>query len=55
MSGLSKIFGRRASVEDDRSVTTASTTVESVQEEEEDADVMVMRSLKGKGKDRAQE
>lgn len=51
LSGLSKIFGRRASVEDDRS--TASTTVESVLEEEEDADVMVMRSTKGKGKERA--
>ncbi|KAF1931430.1 uncharacterized protein M421DRAFT_347307 [Didymella exigua CBS 183.55] len=40
LSGLSKIFGRRSSVEDDRSVST-STTVESVQEE--DADAMVMR------------
>lgn len=53
LSGLSKIFGRRPSVEDDRSVTTA-TTVESVQEEE-DEDVMEMRSSKGKGKARAQE
>jgi len=53
LSGLSKIFGRRASVEDDRSVGTASTTVESVMEEEEDADVMVMRSTRGKGKERA--
>ncbi|KAF3006512.1 hypothetical protein E8E13_005055 [Curvularia kusanoi] len=55
LSGLSKIFGRRASVEDDRSVSTTSTNVESVQEEEEDADVMVMRSTKGKGKERAHE
>jgi nucleotide-binding universal stress UspA family protein len=53
LSGLSKIFGRRAS-EDDRSVGTASTAVESVmEEEEEDADVMVMRSTRGKGKERA--
>jgi hypothetical protein len=52
LSGLSKIFGRRAS-EDDRSVGTASTAVESVMEEEEDADVMVMRSTRGKGKERA--
>ena len=54
LSGLSKIFGRRGSVEDDRSVST-STTVESVQEEEDDGDAMVMRSTKGKGKARAQE
>ncbi|KAL1653855.1 hypothetical protein SLS61_003640 [Didymella pomorum] len=54
LSGLSKIFGRRGSVEDDRSVST-STTVESVQEEDDDADAMVMRSTKGKGKERAQE
>jgi hypothetical protein len=40
-------------VEDDRSVGTASTAVESVMEEEEDADVMVMRSTRGKGKERA--
>ncbi|KAF3050122.1 hypothetical protein E8E11_007690 [Didymella keratinophila] len=52
LSGLSKIFGRRGSVEDDRSVST-STTVESVQEEEDDADAMVMRSTNGKGKERA--
>ncbi|KAJ4332775.1 hypothetical protein N0V87_008133 [Didymella glomerata] len=54
LSGLSKIFGRRGSVEDDRSVST-STTVESVQEEEDDADAMVMRSTKGKGKERVLE
>ncbi|KAJ4381573.1 hypothetical protein N0V86_002937 [Didymella sp. IMI 355093] len=52
LSGLSKIFGRRSSVGDDRSVST-STTVESVQEEEDDADAMVMRSTKGKGKESA--
>ncbi|KAF9700136.1 hypothetical protein EKO04_001584 [Ascochyta lentis] len=54
LSGLSKIFGRRSSVEDDRSVSTSS-TVESVREEEDDADVMVMRSTKDKGKGKAQE
>lgn len=53
LSGLSKMFGRRGSVEDDRSVTT-STTVESVQEEDDAEEGMVMRS-KGKGKGRAQE
>ncbi|KAJ4350576.1 hypothetical protein N0V95_004625 [Ascochyta clinopodiicola] len=53
LSGLSKIFGRRNSVEDDRSVSTSS-TVESVREEE-DADVMVMRSTKDKGKGKAQD
>ncbi|KAL1594757.1 hypothetical protein SLS59_008569 [Nothophoma quercina] len=53
LSGLSKIFGRRNSVEDDRSVSTSS-TVETV-EEEEDADAMVMKSSKNKGKARAQE
>lgn len=53
LSGLSKIFGRRNSVEDDRSVSTAS-TVESVQEEEE-GEGMIMRSAKGKGKARAEE
>lgn len=57
LSGLSKIFGRRGSVEDDRSVTgSTSTTVESVQEEDDDdVDAMVMRSSKGKGKARATE
>lgn len=54
LSGLSKIFGRRSSVEDDRSVST-STTVESVREEEDDGDAMVMRTTKDKGKERAQE
>ncbi|KAF2626211.1 hypothetical protein BU25DRAFT_459747 [Macroventuria anomochaeta] len=53
LSGLSKIFGRRSSVEDDRSVSAAS-TVESVREEE-DGDAMVMKSSKDKGKARAQE
>ncbi|KAJ4983914.1 hypothetical protein SVAN01_10600 [Stagonosporopsis vannaccii] len=56
LSGLSKIFGRRASVEDDRSVSgSTSTTVESVLEEEDDGEAMVMRSSKGKGKERALE
>jgi hypothetical protein len=49
LSGLSKIFGRRGSVEDDRSVST----VESVKEEE-DGDAMVMRSAREKGKGKAQ-
>lgn len=54
LSGLSKIFGRRTSIDDDGSVGTGSTAVESVlEEEEEDADVMVMRSTRGKGKERA--
>jgi len=53
LSGLSKMFGRRSSVEDDRSVSTAS-TVDSVREEE-DGEAMVMRSSKGKGKARATE
>lgn len=53
LSGLSKIFGRRNSVEDDRSVSTSS-TVESVKEED-DGEVMVMRSTKDKGKAKAQE
>lgn len=54
LSGLSKIFGRSSSAEDDRSVST-STTVESVQEEEDDADAMVIRCSKSKGRERAQE
>jgi hypothetical protein len=51
LSGLSKIFGRRGSVEDDRSVGTSS-TVETVEEED---DAMVMMSSKDKGKARVQE
>ena len=50
LSGLSKMFGRRGSVEDNRSVSTSS-TVESVQEDGE-GEEMVMKS-KGKGKARA--
>ena len=53
LSGLSKIFGRRSSVEDDRSVSTSS-TVESVREDE-DGDAMVMRNTRNKGKGKAEE
>ncbi|KAF1352732.1 hypothetical protein EJ07DRAFT_159174 [Lizonia empirigonia] len=53
LSGLSKIFGRRNSVEDNRSISISS-TVESMKEEE-DSEVIVMQSMKDKGKAKAQE